>query len=318
MKYLFRLAPLLVFPMLIALASGCDKASGEHSTRDESPLFEDEIGPGTSSLDHRPVVNFGFLRPIGSMVTTNAHQPLLDKLTALTPYRFRVLFSTDSERQVGVLEERLVEIAHLGIVSYLEAHQQFGAVPLVKALNRDGEPIARSVFVVREGSPLNDLTDLRGHSLALGAFHSTLSNLIPRNELLRAGVSVEDLEGLEHFDTDEAVAEAVLEGRFAAGAVKEVVAYRYREKGLGVLHVSSPIPTAPLVIRDDLPQRVSQAIREALLKLDFHETKDRQHWDEEIRYGFAPATDSDYDPIREIASSPSGSCAKGCHSSIEF
>ena len=318
MKYRFRLAHLLWLSIVVAPASGCNQASGDRSVSEEALFVEDEIAPGTSSLDRRPVVILGFMQPIGTMVTTKAHQPLLDYLTAETPYRFRVLFSTDSERQVGVLEERLVEMAHLEVVSYLEAHRQFGAVPLVKTLNRDGEPVARSVFVVREDSPLRDVTDLRGRSLALGSFHSTLSHLIPRHELLRAGVSVEDLGALEHFDNDEAVADAVLGGRFDAGAVEDAVAYRYREKGLGVLHVSDPIPTAPLVIRGDLPQRVSRAIREALLKLDFHQAKNRQHWDEAIRYGFAPATDSDYDPVRDIAGIMSGSCAKGCHAGVKF
>jgi hypothetical protein len=108
MKYRFRLAPLLLLPIVV-LVSGCNRARGDHISTAEEPLILDdemgEMGPGTSSLDHRPLVMFGFMQPVGAMVTTNAHQPLLDYLTAETPYRYRVLFSTESERQVGVLEE---------------------------------------------------------------------------------------------------------------------------------------------------------------------------------------------------------------------
>jgi ABC-type phosphate/phosphonate transport system substrate-binding protein len=100
--------------------------------------------------------------------------------------------------------------------------------------------------------------------------------------------------------------------------VEDVVAFRYRDKGLRSLHASDPVPTAPLVVRGDLPPRVSQSIRDALLELDFNEAKDRRDWDEEIRYGFAPATDADYGSVRDMAGKLSGSCAKGCHSTIEF
>ena len=306
-KYLSLPALLLLFPLLVTIS--CKKASGDRSSPDESLI---PIRQETSSLDNRPAVILGFTQPAGTVVTTTAHQPLMDYLTSQTPYRFRVLFSTESERAVGVLEERLVEVTHLGVVSYLEAHIQFGAVPLVKPLNREGEPVSRSVFVVRRGSPLRNLVDLKGRSLALGSFHSTWSNLVPRYELLRAGVSLEDLESLEHFDDDEAVAAAVLEGRFDAGAVEDVVAYRHGDK-LESLHDSDPLPSAPLVIRDDLPTRVSQTVRDALLSLDFQEAEQRQHWDENIRYGFAPAADSDYDSVREILKTVPTRCEGTCH-----
>jgi len=307
MKSLSRPALLLLVPIVVTIS--CNKASGDRSSPDELLI---PIGQETSSLDNRPVVILGFMQPVGTTVSTTAHQPLMDYLTAHTPYRFRVLFSTESERSVGVLEERLVEVAHLGVVSYLEAHIQFGAVPLVRPLNREGEPVSRSVFVVPRGSPLRNLVDLKGRSLALGSFHSTWSNLIPRYELLRAGVSLEDLGVLEHLDGDEAVVAAVLEGRFDAGAVEDVVAYRHGER-LERLYASDPLPSAPLVIRDNLPTRVSQTVRDALLSLDFQEAEERQRWDESVRYGFAPAADSDYDSVREILKAVPTRCAGTCH-----
>jgi phosphonate transport system substrate-binding protein len=249
------------------------------------------------------------------VLATKTYRPLLDHLTANTPYRFGVVFNTESERTVGILEERLVEISDLGVVSYLEAHRQFGAVPLVKPLNRDGEPVSRGVFITHQDSTLRGLGDLRGHSLVLGAFHSTLSNLVPRHELVRAGVRLAELQALEQLDDEEEVASAVLAGRFDAGALADVVADRYREEGLRVFHVSQPIPTAPLAIRDDLPPWVAQAIRDAFLKLDIGGAETRQGWDEAIRYGFTLATDADYEPVRQIMKALPTRCEKACHGS---
>ncbi len=304
-----RRAVLVLFSIAVTLQMGCDRASRV----DSSPTPHKGA---RASLDGRPLINVSFTHPIDNVVTTRYRQPLMDYLTANTPYRFRALLRIDSEKTVGMLEQRLADIAHLGVVSYLEAHSQLGAVLLVRPLNRDGEPYSRSVFVTERGSTLRKLGQLRGRSLALGSFHSTLSNLIPRHELIQAGVTPETLASIEHFANDEEVITAVLEGRFDAGAVEDVVAYRYQEKGLTILHVSGPVPSAPLVIHSEIPDRVTVAIRDALLKLDVLGANERQQWDEQIRYGFGPATDADYEPIRRIIKTSSTGCEQACHGSL--
>jgi len=313
MTYLLARSSLILLlapAMLVLPVAGCHQGSGN---REKAPPAEPE--QNTSSLDGRPLITLSFMEPIDSVLSTKAHQPLLDYLTAQTPFRYRALFSSESERNVGFLEERLVEISHLGVVSYLEAHDQFGAVPIVKPLNRDGEPISRSVLITREDTDIGTLTDLRGRSLALGSFHSTLSNLVPRYELIQAGVDPEDLESMERLANDDEVAKAVLAGRFDAGAVEDIVAERYSQKGLRAFHVSGPIPKGPLAIRDGLPRRVESAIRDALLKLNPKGAESRQDWAEEIRYGFQPAVDSDYEPIRKILKTAPTGCSESCHGS---
>ena len=306
--YPARLAVILLSSLGVILLLGCDQARRSDSSANPRQ-------GSRSSLDGRPLINVSFTHPIDNVVTTRYRQPLMDDLMANTPYRFRALLRDDSEKTVGMLEQRLADIAHLGVVSYLEAHNQFGAVPLVRPLNGDGEPYSRSVIVTERGSTLRTLADLRGRSLALGSFHSTLSNLIPRHELIQAGVPPEALGSIEHLANDEEVARAILEGRFDAGALEDVVAYRNKEKGLEILHTSGPVPSAPLVIHPEIPDRVAAAIRDALLKLDVNGADKRQQWDEQIRYGFGPATDDDYEPIRKIIATGSTACEQACHAS---
>jgi ABC-type phosphate/phosphonate transport system substrate-binding protein len=52
----------------------------------------------------------------------------------------------DANEIMGFLEERYVDVALLGPSSYLEAHNQFGAVPLVKPLDETGRPLAKCTF----------------------------------------------------------------------------------------------------------------------------------------------------------------------------
>ena len=269
-----------------------------------------EAGP------RRPFIGFGVIAESDPGLTYKGYQPLMDHLTAHAPFSFHIRLGRTSEDLLRSVEERMAELAPLETISYLEAHKQFGAVPLVKPLNRSGEPLSRSVFIAREDSNLSSLDQLKGGSLVLGSHHSTFGNLIPRNELMRAGIDPDDLASIEHVDSADEVVAAVLEGRFDAGAVEDVVAHA--TEGVRVFHTSEPIPSAPLVIRDDLPQWVAQAIRDALLQLDVSDSAERQAWAEEIRYGFRPAKDSDYEPVRKMVRAVGGQCADSCHSGVEF
>jgi phosphonate transport system substrate-binding protein len=251
----------------------------------------------------------------------------MDFLSRNTPYRVELRLGRDTERiEVNInfpdletyLEERIVEVAPLGIHSYLLADRRFGAVPLVKPLNQQGEPVARSVFLSRKNSPVSDLRDLEGRRLALGPAHSTLGHVIPRYELVKSGVRLETLESIQILPNDENVVEALLEGRFDVGAVSELLTRRVDTEELRVLYVSDPVPTRPLTVRRDLPTEVADSLRRGFLALDSSGGPQREGWDEEFRYGFVPAEASDYDPVRFILETSGAGCAQGCHEDKRF
>ena len=95
----------------------------------------------------------------------------------------------------------------------------------------------------------------------------------------------------------------VLRGNFDAGAVIDSVANRFKNRGLKIIDVSEPIPGLPIVVRADVSPKLIEAIKRALLSLDYNNPEHRkimEQWDEEFRYGFAEAKDSDYDSIRKM------------------
>ena len=179
-------------------------------------------------------------------MTFKGYQPLIDHLTDQTPFLFRLSLGRNTDDLLRYVEERMAEVVPLGVVRYLEAHNQFGAVPLVRPLNGTASLFRIASSSSGEDSPLRSLSDLEGRSLALGSFHSTLSTLIPRNELLQAGVELEALSAFRHFDSDEAVLAEVIQGRFDAGAVSDMGAYQGGDSaGLSILHVSDPVSSPP-------------------------------------------------------------------------
>ena len=78
---------------------------------------------------------------------------------------------------------------------------------------------------------------------------------------------------------------------------------RFKDKGLKIIAVSEPIPGLPIVVRSDASPHFIDAIKKALLSLDYNDPKHRkmmEQWDEEFKYGFTEASDGDYDSIRKM------------------
>ena len=269
-----------------------------------------------SQVEAKPVVYFGVTSRYHPVVMYEEYQPIMHYLTSQTPYRFELKLGRTYEDAVEYLRQGEVQIASLGAVTYIEAHALFGAVPILRTLNKNGEPFYRSIIVARKDSDVKVLSDLKGRTFAFASVHSTSGNLFGRCVLEQAGVHVDDLYRYTNFKHHDQVAKAVLTRQYVAGSVKDIVAYRYQPKGLRFLHISDPIPSVPLVVRPDIPEALTHAVKAALLRLDRHDPEHQRmmaEWNEEFKYGFVEATDADYEPIRTMLNTIPESCGRSCH-----
>jgi phosphonate transport system substrate-binding protein len=264
----------------------------------------------------KPTVLFGVIPRYNPMIMYRSYQPLMDYLTENTPYRFELKLARDYTEAVALLREGVTPIASLGDVTFTEAQRNFGAVPILRPLNSEGHPYYHSIIIVREDSPILTLQDLKGKTFAFGDPHSTSGNLIPRYLLFKNGITLFDLKEFVTLGSHDAVAKAVLKGKFAAGAVKDVIAYRYREHGLRFLAESDPIPSVPIVVRGDVPPELVAAVKRALLAIDPTDPRQRERmkdWDPEFRNGFTDADEEDYRPIFRLMDDIRGGCGIRCH-----
>jgi phosphonate transport system substrate-binding protein len=249
------------------------------------------------------------------------YQPIMEYLTQHTPYHFELKLGKTYEDAVVFLRDGITDIASFGAVTYLEAHRTFGAIPILRPLNKQGKPFYRSIIITRVDSDIHTLADVKGRSFAFASILSTSGNLIPRLQLAEAGIHLRDLKRYTNFKHHDSVVKAVLTGVYDAGAVKDVIAYKYRDKGLRFLHISGPIPSVPIAVRPDTPPGFVASVQKALLRLDPANPRDRammQGWDPEFRYGFTKTRDADYEGIRRKLNAIPTGCGKGCHPPVSF
>ena len=193
------------------------------------------------------------------------------------------------------------DLAYLGPVSYLRISDSFGLKPLIARLEVRGTPFFHGMVIVRQDSSIKKLGDLVGKSFAFGDPNSTMSHVVPRAHLKKAGISLDLLSRHEFLGSHHDVALGVLGGYFDAGGVKEEVFYEYEKRGLRVLAKSPPISEHVFMARSDLPPELVERLQKAFMAVNQHPQKDKilKSIKKSVT-GFAPVADRDYGELREL------------------
>lgn len=206
---------------------------------------------------------------------------------------------------VQALGEGNIEVAWLGPLSYLYAHQKYGAQVILLRLTQNGQKTYQSYFITRKLSDILTLYDLKGLLFALVDPYSTSGNLIPRYELKNHGLDPDHDVTCFYANSQEAVIEKVLNGDAPAGAVSSDNYNGYLEKlghkrsDLTVLFKSPVnIPEGPIAVRQDIQPYDTLQVEDALLTIG----EDDPAVLHTVNIGgFAKATNNTYSRILQIA-----------------
>ena len=251
----------------------------------------------------KQLVPFGFCPKYNPRIMYQLYQPFIDYLNENTPYQFELKLSRSYEETIERLGRKEIIIASCGPVPYINARARYPVQPLLRPLSRNGKPYYRGIIVVRHDSLIEKFVDVKGKSFAFGPAWSTAGHLLPEYHLRKAGIRLQDLKDYAFLKHHDSVVNAVLKGKFDAGAVKDVVAYQHQNEGLRFIYITDPIPSVPIIVHKDAPRELIKSVETALLKINpgelFYQQKMAQ-WDEEFKYGFTKATDSDYDVVRKV------------------
>lgn len=246
----------------------------------------------------KKVINFGVISRFSPQILYKGYQPVIDYLNANTPYHFELKLSSNYEESVIQLASGNVDLAFLGSYIYVRDRDKYHLKCILKPLDENGRPFFHSALVTRDSSVIFSVSDLCGKRLALPSPLSFSGNWLIPSELKKYNIKKDDLQEVAHFPYHHMVIHQILKGRFDAGVVKDRVAREFISAGIRIFGLSEPIPGSPIVVRTDCDSQLIDAVSQALLRVDPKHPDFREiieAWDEEFVYGFAPASDSDYD-----------------------
>jgi phosphonate transport system substrate-binding protein len=227
--------------------------------------------------------------------------PLVNYISREIGHPIRIRVSKTYEDLIILLGEDKVDFAYMGPASYVKMVMRYGQKSLLARMQVYGKSTFQGIIIVREDSELLMLRDLTGKRFAFGDPESTMSHLVPRYVLWKAGVNDDDLASYEFLKNHHNVALGVLSGEFDAGAVKEEVFYQYEQRGLRELMRTPPVAEYVFVASNEIPPEDVEKIRNSLYALNNSERGQRIFTS--IKHsvtGIIPVKDEDYDNLRRM------------------
>jgi len=189
-----------------------------------------------------------------------------------------------------------MDFMRLGAASYALAQHQLAdhkQPPLHLLVNQreDGNVDVKfkGIIFTRKDTGIDSLSDLRGKTFAFGDEDSSTGSYLPMEALLGAGIHGKDLKRFEHHTDHKQAVEAVLEGRFEAGAAKESAFKDFGNELKPLWKITHHIGM-PWVAKSGLDLEIVAGLKAGLLSAPPGSSRDST--------GFEEVADKDYDYIR--------------------
>jgi phosphonate transport system substrate-binding protein len=274
------------------------------ATKTPAPTLIATIGASSSTAK----VSLKTLR-LGAIPAENVQTVL----TNTTP------FATALSQQLGIQVELFVgpnytsviealaagklDVAIFGPFSYVLASSKYNAQVFALQTGTKGEKTYNSLLITTPKTGIKTIADLKGHSFSFVDVASTSGNLVPRYSMItKAKLDPEkDINGVFTGSHDASLL-AVQSGKVDAGAVASDTFQKYIDNGtvkaeeIVIIDKSFDIPNSPVAYRNDL----SDADK-ATIKASFLAIKDPAALTAIGTAGYVEATDTTWDPIRDIA-----------------
>lgn len=214
-----------------------------------------------------------------------------------------LVIPTNYNATVEGLGNGSLDVAYLGGLTYVKAHDRYGAVPLVQ---RDIDRRFQSLFITRKETGIHGLKDLKGKTFCFGDINSTSGHLFAYLAMEQAGISVEkDLKSFRYTGSHAATAQAVAAGVCAAGSLDETVYRSMVSDGkipgdkMLVFYTTPPFADYVWAARKGLAPAVEQKVVATFERLG--PGKDDTVLSILRGQHFVPATDEEYRSVRTVA-----------------
>ena len=309
-----RLA-LICLSLMLFTATACQPETegdgGAADTADESAAEDsadgaagdaDAGGEGDLGTADNPIV-MSFV-PSGEMEDIVAGGDVVrDMLEAETGLEFDTNVATSYAAVIEAMGAGNAHIAWLPTMSYILAHERYGAEPIL-VVGRFGSTSYASQLLAKADSGIENVEDLAGLSFCRPDALSTSGWVVPSVMLAAAGVPEADLGEVIDVGGHDGVVTAVYNGDCDVGATWIDARGQIEEEypdvmdTVSVIATSDDIPNDNVSVMPDLPEDISNVIRDGLVAIaDTEEGLDALG----TLYGvetLEPADDTFYDAFR--------------------
>ena len=256
------------------------------------------------ALAEPAAIRIGMIPDAGAtQVSIEQKAPLRAYLEKALGRPVKLIIPTNYNATVEGLGNGSLDIAYLGGLTFVKAHERYGAVPLVQ---RETDREFHALFITQADSPIKTLNDLKGKSFAFGDINSTSGHLMPYRAMQKAGIDADKDLKFRYTGSHAATVKAVESGAVDAGACDETVYQRDDAGRQGRSPASCACSTRPRLSSITSGRRapdLDAPTQEAIIKAftDLQPGKDDQILAILRGEKFVAADNAEYDAIRATA-----------------
>jgi phosphonate transport system substrate-binding protein len=236
-------------------------------------------------------------------------KPLGDYLSKETGLKVDFTPVTDYAAVVEALASKKIDMAWLGGFTYVQAKIRTNGT-VIPIIQRAEDEKFTSIFIVPVGSPLKNLNELKGKTIAFGSPSSTSGHLMPRYFLMQAGLNVDkDFKNVAFSGAHDATVAFVASGKAEVGVLNASVWEKLNESKnpnalkARVLSVTPPYFDYNWTVRGDLEPALVKKITDAFLKLDTNNAAYKELMELQRASKYITTKPSNYDDIEKAARS---------------
>lgn len=195
-----------------------------------------------------------------------------------------------------------LDIFYLGAVSYISLTEQYGQKKTIACIATNGASFLRGYIIVRKDSPAKSLSDLKDKTFGVSSLDSTMGYVYPRYMFISAGIPFPH-DKLKVLGSDINVALAVIAGMIDAGAVRESVWNKYKDRNdLRILAETPLIMEHVFAASDNLDEATVKKIQKEMRAI----SEDKELVKKLLKpikksiTGLNPVKPSDFEELRKI------------------
>ena len=181
---------------------------------------------------------------------------------------------SDYPAAVEALVNKKVDLVWFGGFTHVQAQIRSGG-KIVPIAQREEDTKFQSVFIAKTDSGIKTLADMKGKQVSFGSQSSTSGHLMPRNNLLNAGINPEkDFKRIAYSGAHDATIASVVSGKVDAAALditvwrKFVSENKVDTKAVDVFFTTPPFFNYNWSVHADMPAEQREKLKKALLDLD--------------------------------------------------
>ncbi|MBM9537060.1 phosphate/phosphite/phosphonate ABC transporter substrate-binding protein [Desulfobulbus alkaliphilus] len=255
-----------------------------------------------------PAITYAYLPQYSHTESFQRHHRLVAYLAEETGLSIRQVFPDTFDDHINMFGQGKIDISFSNPFVYVKLANRFGARAMARIIEEDGRAEFRSQIIARrDNKEIQTIADSRGRSWVAVDPSSAGGYLFPLGHFIAHGLQLDDFsEVVFAGGRQENVILGVYAGLHDIGSIREgslaVVADKIDIDQIRVIDYSAWYPGWVYAHSPRLPREVVEAIRDAMLRLDYAGNPRHREILAAARFiGFMPSDDRDFDLIRDLS-----------------